>query len=90
MHFPSHSPITHEVFPDVGDVGAGFKRHGWVDIPRILATCTQVDQCQENISATFVQVVHLIQTCSPVVASILLTRPVSPAQRGEVLLVKGK
>ena len=78
------------MFPDVGDVGASFKRHGRVDIPRILATCTQVDQCQESISATFVQVVHLIQTCSPVVASILLTRPVSPAQRGEVLLVKGK
>ena len=78
------------MFPDVGDVGAGFKRHGWVDIPRILATWTQVDQCQDSISATFVQVVQLIQTCSPVVASILLTRPVSPAQRGEVLLVKGK
>ena len=46
--------------------------------------------CQENISATFVQVVQLIQTCYPVVASILLTRPVSPAQGSEVLLVKGK
>ena len=66
---------------------AGLTFHGSWQPGHVL---TQVDHRQENISATFVQVVHLIQTCSPVVASILLTRPVSPAQRGEVLLVKGK
>ena len=35
----------HKVFPDVGNVGASFKRHVWVDIPWILASWTQNDHC---------------------------------------------